>query len=245
MIRMSPSAERSMRKSGLSAQNWKYSSSVIRRSHWMAIGRSNSSTRICMIPEYPAYCPAKDTAAGALASCVAISGNFSTNISRSESTNGATTIGRTEDAKGRTSMAYAPLLQCGVHRTLELATKQQPAGQIEFGVTQILNAQQYKDAKQRQERAGETVHHGLQQRKRGGQSAQAVKHQNHTARREPAIEQPMVNMAAVGSKNRLTPQKTPHNGQRDIQQGNGERHQRRGHAQQRGRFITPDGRVAA
>src|ERR1022692_291932 len=55
--------------------------------------------------DYPAYCPAKDTATGALASCVAISGNFSTNISRSESTNGATTIGRTEDAKGRTSMA--------------------------------------------------------------------------------------------------------------------------------------------
>src|ERR1022692_3502347 len=55
--------------------------------------------------DYPAYCPAKDTAAGALASCVAISGNFSTNISRSESTNGATTIGRTDDAKGRTSMA--------------------------------------------------------------------------------------------------------------------------------------------
>jgi hypothetical protein len=40
-----------------------------------------------------------------LASLVAISGNFSTNISRSESTNGATTMGSTEDAKGRVSTA--------------------------------------------------------------------------------------------------------------------------------------------
>lgn len=51
------------------------------------------------------YCSAKDTAAGPLASCVAASGNFSINISRRESTNGATAMGSTEDAKGRVSTA--------------------------------------------------------------------------------------------------------------------------------------------
>jgi hypothetical protein len=51
------------------------------------------------------YCSANDTAAVLAASSVAISGNFSTNASRSESTNGATTIGNTSDAKGRASSA--------------------------------------------------------------------------------------------------------------------------------------------
>jgi hypothetical protein len=51
------------------------------------------------------YCPTNKTAAPLLASLIATSGNFSTNASPSEPTNGATTIGNTSDAKGRASTA--------------------------------------------------------------------------------------------------------------------------------------------
>ena len=71
---------------------------------------------------------------------------------------------------------------------------------VKFCVAQILDTQQDEHAEQHDQCAREAVNYKLQERKRSRQSAQPVQHQHHPPRRQPAIQELMVNVPAIGAQ---------------------------------------------
>ena len=62
---------------------------------------------------------------------------------------------------------------------------------------------------------------------------------------ESAVEQPVVNVVAVGAEDRLAPDEAARDGDAGVEERHREGHQRRGHAQRGGRLLAPDGAEAA
>src|ERR1043166_9222802 len=122
----------------------------------------------------------------------------------------------------------------------------QSARRVEFRVSQVLHADPRCSAKNYNDQPAKPVlRHALEKRKSRGYAAHAVEQERNTARAEAAVEQAVMNMVAVSSKYGLMTQEPPDDGNHSVQKRDPQGHQRRRHAQNRGRFLAPDDPVAA
>src|SRR5258708_6137494 len=81
------------------------------------------------------------------------------------------------------------------------------AGGAKFGVSQVLHADPGGRAEQNNNEAAEPVAvHALREGKHGRHAADAIEEQSDFARAQAAVEEPVVDMVAIGSKQGLVTQ---------------------------------------
>src|SRR5204863_5090540 len=90
---------------------------------------------------------------------------------------------------------------------LKVSPKEQPPGERELRIPEILNSYPGHGAEQNHNHAGDAIvlRDALQKRKDGDKAANAVKDQSGFARRQPAVEQAVMDVAPVRGEDRLTP----------------------------------------
>ncbi len=132
----------------------------------------------------------------------------------------------------------------GGEEAAECAAEHEAAGSIEFDEAETLDAEPGDDAEDEDDGDFEmVVGHG--EREDGGDGAETVEEKSGAARGEAAVEETVVDVAAVGGEDGLATEEAADDGEGGVEEGDGESDEGGGHAEDGGGFLAGENAVAA